>query len=629
MSEDNELKPGLYDALITGKLRQRLSEISQSEFATRQRPLADEEAADRVSMFVERLVRRAIESLPSEGRAEAAAALSELLVSELDNQTSSIVPALDRLSSPAEILQAVLKRLPDGSAEEIDLPRTSLLDTTLLTNSRGEPQIGRELKAEIPSSNSIDLLISFIRWSGIRDYLDLFNSHISNGGRVRVLTTTYTNATELRALEELQKVGAEIKVSYDVTTTRLHAKAWIFRRSSEFSTAYVGSSNLSHAAMSSGLEWNVRVSGIRNPDVIDKMTAMFESYWVNGDFVDFDAEEFRERTLETTPTQIATLSSVEVRLLPFQERLLEEIQVSRDAGYSRNLLVSATGTGKTVMAAVDFSRLQVSLSNPRLLFIAHREEILNQAQATFRHVLRRPDFGEKWVGGTRPSKFDHVFASIQSLNSSGIKKIDPSRFDVIIVDEFHHAAASTYSKLLNHLKPKELLGLTATPERADGLDILKYFHGRIAAELRVWDAIEQQYLVPFSYYGIHDEIDLREVPWRRGAGYDIAALENVYTGNHRWATLVIQQLERIVGDLQSMRAIGFCVSVKHAEFMAAIFEKSGIPAAVLVGTTESESRAQSLIDLESGRLKIVFAVDVLNEGVDIPAVDTLLMLRPT
>ncbi len=629
MSEDNELQPGLYDALITGKLRQRLSEISQSEFATRQRPLADEEAADRVSMFVERLVRRAIESLPSEGRAEAAAALSELLVSELANQTSSIVPALDRLSSPAEILQAVLKRLPDGSAEEIDLPRTSLLDTTLLTNSRGEPQIGRELKAEIPSSNSIDLLISFIRWSGIRDYLDLFNSHISNGGRVRVLTTTYTNATELRALEELQKVGAEIKVSYDVTTTRLHAKAWIFRRSSEFSTAYVGSSNLSHAAMSSGLEWNVRVSGIRNPDVIDKMTAMFESYWVNGDFVDFDAEEFRERTLETTPTQIATLSSVEVRLLPFQERLLEEIQVSRDAGYSRNLLVSATGTGKTVMAAVDFSRLQVSLSNPRLLFIAHREEILNQAQATFRHVLRRPDFGEKWVGGTRPSKFDHVFASIQSLNSSGIEKIDPSRFDVVIVDEFHHAAASTYSKLLNHLKPKELLGLTATPERADGLDILKYFHGRIAAELRVWDAIEQQYLVPFSYYGIHDEIDLREVPWRRGAGYDIAALENVYTGNHRWATLVIQQLERIVGDLQSMRAIGFCVSVKHAEFMAAIFEKSGIPAAVLVGTTESESRAQSLIDLESGRLKIVFAVDVLNEGVDIPAVDTLLMLRPT
>lgn len=580
-------------------------------------------------MFMGGLIRKAVEALPKEGRAEAATSLTESLISELANISTGVKPLLDGLSRPGEILQAVLRRMPDGSEEDIELPSTSLLDTALLTNSRGEPQIGRELLGEIPSANSVDLLISFIRWSGIRDYLQHFKDHIAKGGKVRVLTTTYTNATELRALEALKELGAEIKVSYDVDTTRLHAKAWLFNRDSGFSTAYVGSSNLSHAAMNTGLEWNVRVSAQRNPDVVDKMRAMIESYWANGDFVDFDAEEFKDRTKTLEIESFPTLSSVEVRLMPFQERMLEEIEISRESGYSRNLLVAATGTGKTVMSAVDFSRLKSKLGNPRLLFVAHREEILKQAEATFRHVLRLPDFGEKWVGDSKPVRFDHVFASIQSLTSSGIEKIDPAHFDVVIVDEFHHAAASTYTKLLEHLRPKQLLGLTATPERSDGLDILKYFDGRIASELRIWDAIEQQYLVPFSYYGLHDELDLRDIPWRRGTGYEISALENLYTGNERWANLVLNQLKRIVGNVMDSRAIGFCVSIQHAEFMAAFFRKSGIPAEVVVGTTDSKLRAKHLQDLGSGAIKVIFAVDVLNEGVDIPTVDTLMMLRPT
>ncbi len=629
MTENFEIEPGLYDSLITRRLKDQLGSVLDSQYHAKFRTLEDSESADRVAMFLENLIRKAVESLPKEGRAEAAAALTNSLISELANQSSSIKPTLDELSKPGEVLQAILRRHPDGSPEEIALPLTPLLDTALLTNSRGEPQIGGELRAEIPSANSIDLLISFIRWSGIRDYLDLFRDHITGGGKVRVLTTTYINATELRALEALKSIGVEIKVSYDVETTRLHAKAWIFHRKSGFSTAYVGSSNLSHAALSTGLEWNLRVSAKRNVDVVDKMKAMFDSYWANGDFVEFDAMEFKERTDSQTQVSIPTLSSVEVRLSPFQERLLEQIEVSRAAGFSHNLLVAATGTGKTVMSAVDFSRLKSELGNPRLLFIAHREEILNQAQATFRHVLRIPDFGEKWVGGARPVKFDHVFASIQSLSSSGIEKIEPVHFDIVIIDEFHHAAASTYTKLLEHLQPKQLLGLTATPERADGLDILKYFGGRIAAELRIWDAIEQQYLVPFTYYGIHDEVDLREIPWHRGTGYEISALENVYTGNDRWARLVLNQLQRIVGDVQSMRAIGFCVSVQHAKFMSDFFQSAGIPSSVVVGTTDSEERSKSLRDLASGEIKIIFAVDVLNEGVDIPTVDTLLMLRPT
>src|SRR5213076_2868371 len=225
-------------------------------------------------------------------------------------------------------------------------------------------------------------------------------------------------------------------------------------------------------------------------------------------------------------------------------------------GRHRNLLVAATGTGKTVMAAVDYVRLREQLPRDRLLFVAHREEILEQSRATFAHALRDASFGKLWVGGKRPSRFEHVFASIQSLNRSGLESVDPAHFDVVIVDEFHHAAAPSYQMLLERMAPRELLGMTATPERADGLDVLRYFDGRIAAELRLWDAIDQEYLAPFAYFGIHDGLDLRAVPWRRGQGYDVVALENVLTADHAWARLVVEEVRRKVADSSKMRALG-------------------------------------------------------------------------
>ncbi len=187
------------------------------------------------------------------------------------------------------------------------------------------------------------------------------------------------------------------------------------------------------------------------------------------------------------------------------------------------------------------------------------------------------------MAGKRPTRFEHVFASIQSLSASGIDGIDPGHFDVVIVDEFHHAAASSYQALLDHLQPGQLLGLTATPERADGLDVLKYFDGRIAAELRVWDAIDQQYLAPFVYYGVHDGLDLREIPWRRGTGYDVTALTNVLTADHAWARRVLEQVRTKIGDPGRMRALGFCVSVQHARFMAGVFSDAGLPSVAVWG----------------------------------------------
>jgi superfamily II DNA or RNA helicase len=472
--------------------------------------------------------------------------------------------------------------------------------------------------------------MAFIRQTGIVPLIPALQKHCSDGRELRVLTTTYTASTEWRALERLRDIGAQVRVSYDTTGTRLHAKAWLFNRISGFSTAYIGSSNLTHTAQVSGLEWNVRVSGARNPDVIAKVAAVFESYWNNPDFRPYEREEFQSRTQsEREHAPSIALSPTDLRPEPFQERLLEQIALSREQGHHRNLLAAATGTGKTVMAALDYLRLTQQLRRARLLFVAHREEILLQSRATFQQALRDPGFGELWVNGQRPRQFEHVFASIQSLGAAGLSHLAPGHFDVVIVDEFHHAAAHSYKALLEHLRPVELLGLTATPERSDGLPVLDWFEGRIAAELRLWDAIDQQRLVAFAYYGIHDGLDLREIPWRRGRGYDAEKLSNLVTGNDAFAHLVLKELGRHVDDIARIRALGFCVSVEHARFMAQAFSKAGVPSIAIWSDTPESERRTALSDLARGRVTVIFSVDLFNEGLDVPTVDTLLMLRPT
>jgi superfamily II DNA or RNA helicase len=365
--------------------------------------------------------------------------------------------------------------------------------------------------------------------------------------------------------------------------------------------------------------------------VIAKFGAVFESYWSGGDYIPYDSDQFedeQQRAGRTDTGPHVILSPIELRPHPFQDRLLELVEVSRQRGHHRNLLVSATGTGKTVMAALDYGRLNEELSRSRLLFIAHREEILDQSLATFRYALRDPSFGEKWVSGARPARFEHVFASIQSLNASGVDALPPDHFDVVIVDEFHHAAAGSYERALDHLDPVELLGLTATPERSDGLPILHWFDDRIAAELRLWDAIDQQHLAPFLYFGIHDGLDLTDIPWRRGRGYEIEALSSRYTSSDAWARLVVKQLAEHV-EVGTMRGLGFCVSIEHARFMARHFNHHGIPCVAIWGDSRRADREAALRDLAAGDVKVVFSVDLFNEGVDVPNVDTVLMLRPT
>lgn len=621
--------PGLYEVLITEGLNDHLEKLNSHWHVVRD-ALRPPEAADRIAFHLGQIIEKAVQGVDVAERSEKGVALAREIIDLIRLFTGESPLASQRPMLPPGVLRSVQGYRPDGTPHQIDAPLTPLLDTTLLTNAYGEPRVGSQVRSEIASASAIDIVMAFVRLSGIRPLLGDLKRHCDMGRSLRLLTTTYTGSTEAAALDELIRIGARINVSYDVTGTRLHAKAWLFHRASGFSTAFIGSSNLTHQAQVTGLEWNVRVSGARNPDVLRQMEAIFESYWNGQDFKPYDSAEFTQNVEASRQGEITlTLAPTELRPEPFQTRLLEQIELARLQGHHRNLLVSATGTGKTVMAALDYAKLRDRTPRSRLLFVAHREEILTKSRDTFRVALRDVTFGEEWVSGRRPKYFEHVFASIQSLAAADLSHLQPDHFDVVIVDEFHHAAAQSYQRILGLLRPHELLGLTATPERADGLTVLDWFDGRIAAELRLWDAIDQQRLTPFQYYGVHDRLDLTDIPWKRGRGYDVGALTNLITRDNVVARFVIEQLQLHVSNVSRMRALGFCVSVEHARFMAEEFKRVGIPALAIWSDTLDEERRGAIKALAEGAVNIVFTVDLFNEGIDIPTVDTLLMLRPT
>jgi superfamily II DNA or RNA helicase/HKD family nuclease len=515
-------------------------------------------------------------------------------------------------------------------------PAVPLSRPALLTNAPSDPKLGAELRAELTTADRVDLLCAFVKWYGLRVLEAELKELKSRGIPMRVLTTTYMGATDRKALDRLVKdFGAEVRINYETQSTRLHAKAWLFRRASGFDTAYVGSSNLSRAALLDGLEWNVKLAGSHTPELLAKFEATFDSYWADPAFVlynpDTDAERLDQALavaggMQERGTVTFSVSGLEVRPYPHQQDILDRLQVEREVhDRHANLVIAATGTGKTVVAALDYARMP---NRPSLLFVAHRKEILEQSLRTYREVLSDGAFGEMYVGGDKPERWRHVFASIQSLNAYGVDRLPADHFEVVVVDEFHHAEAATYRRLLEHVAPKELLGLTATPERTDGIDVRSFFGGRAAAELRLWDALENDLLCPFHYFGISDATDLSQLDWRKG-DYDTTALEKVYTADDARLRIVLRELADKIDDLGSMRALGFCVSVKHAEYMASRFVTAGIPALAVSGTTSPEDRRAALQALRERRVNILFAVDLFNEGLDVPDVDTLLLLRPT
>jgi len=386
------------------------------------------------------------------------------------------------------------------------------------------------------------------------------------------------------------------------------------------------------------LEWNLKVTEKDSFDIIKKFEATFESYWNDREFKTYDpANKEDHQMLKTALSKSKTQKENDIHfafdIQPYfyQKEMLEKLQVERDIyGRTKNLLVAATGVGKTVISAFDYRRFKREHPHhARLLFVAHREEILKQSLDTFRAILKDFNFGDLLVGNYEPHSLDHLFVSIQSFNSKKLYEHTTSDFyDFIIIDEFHHAAADSYQKLLDHYQPQILLGLTATPERMDGKNILSYFDETIAAEMRLTEAINQKLLSPFQYFCVSDVVDLSKLKWSR-RGYDIRELENVYTSNTLRSNNIVKSVYKYVTDINQVKGLGFCVSIEHAKYMAAFFNESGLPSVALYGNVNATVREEAQEKLVTGEIKFIFVVDLYNEGIDIPEVNTILFLRPT
>lgn len=625
-----DLAPGLRDELITAAVSDALSRLDEELVALAE--VEGAEAPGRFARHAELVIRRALEHLRDTGEPPDVQARTV-------NDLLRPLAEEDLISLPPSLLTGV--RRPAHGLGVPTLPASPMIGLSaneLLVNGHGQPAIGQQIRSELASALDVDFLVSFIRWTGVRTLLDDLVRVHERGGRVRVITTTYMSATEPKALEELAKAGAQVRVDYEADRTRLHAKAWIIHRPGGLSTAFLGSSNISFAALHHGMEWNVRLSESTNSALVERMRATFETYWANETFERFDPSQDADRLRTALDVQRRArrrnlgggFVAFDVTPKPHQARMLEQLQAQRDRhDRHRNLLVAATGTGKTVMAALDYRRLCQQLGEkPSLLFVAHRRRILDQSRATYATVLKDPDFGEILGDGEQPLLGRHVFAMVQSLGNDAVQALDPEKYDIVVIDEVHHAAAPSYRTLLEHLRPKELLGLTATPERMDGEDITRWFGHRTAVELRLWEAIDDGYLAPFQYFGVHDDVDLSGLEWRRG-GYKPEDLNRIFTGDDARVMRVLRALDRILLDPHEMRALGFCVSVDHAKFMARAFTERGLPSAALWGETDSIERNAALRRLEQGDLRCIFSVDVLGEGVDVPSVDTVLLLRPT
>ncbi|GGW29816.1 DUF3427 domain-containing protein [Streptomyces xantholiticus] len=628
---------GLYEQLITLRLENQLKGLTSDRWHAIDDAVGPESSPQVIARHVAETTRRVLERLPAAERVHAANHILESM-STIEGAREWVDLVAD---GPRQLLAIAEQEAKGVYAIR---PATPLSDTALITNSSGDPSFGFELRAELATADRVDLLCAFVKWHGLRVIEQSLEAAHARNVPLRVITTTYIGATERRALDKLvEKYDAEVKVNYELRSTRLHAKAWLFRRNSGYDTAYVGSSNLSKAALLDGLEWNVRLSSIATPDVLRKFEATFDSYWSESAFELYEPERDgsrldaalqqagRSTAAGTDSGRSITLSGLEVRPYPHQRDMLERLEVERTVhDRHRNLLVAATGTGKTVMAALDYKRLVSQHDRKlRLLFVAHRQEILRQSLRTYQDVLVNADFGREFHSGMVPDEWTHVFASVQSLSTRSLERFAPDHFDVIVIDEFHHGVSPTYRRIIDHFKPVEMLGLTATPERLDGRNVQdEFFDGRIAAEMRLWEALENELLSPFHYFGVSDNTDMSAIAWKRGS-YDASALGNLFTGNEARARLVVQAVRDKVTDPGSMRALGFCVSVAHAGFMADFFQRAGLNAIALSGETPREQRKAALDALRSGELQVIFSVDLFNEGLDVPDVDTLLLLRPT
>lgn len=635
------MNEGIYEELVTQLVSQKINDLDKSEFHINKSPLDKAEASGILAKHLSQTIKNALEYVKGENQIEIQIDIANKIILFLKEELKKEEFSSDLIKVEGEILKAVFSKI-DAHFSNFDLhlkeitPYTRLTHSELFTGGNVGLSLESELKKEILSSDRIDLLVSFIKFKGIIILERELKEFTKRGGKLRVITTTYMGASDYKAIQLLSKVeNTEVKISYNTGNERLHAKAYLFYRNTGFHTGYIGSSNFSRSALTDGLEWNIKITTKEVSHIIDKFQKTFDTYWQSNDFVTFNDEVDKVKLISSlnqgkvNKPQDINISFFEIKPYPFQSEILEKLEVERSIhNRYRNLVVAATGTGKTVISAFDYKKFRQENKSSKLLFLAHKKEILSQSLSAYQGILRDNEFGELWVDGFIPSSYEYVFASVQTINNRlEDLELSPEYYDYIVIDECHHLTANTYRDIINYFKPKVLLGLTATPERMDGGDIQEDFHNRIAAEIRLPEALNRKLLCPFQYFGITDSVDLTNVSWERGR-YVSKELTNVYTANDRRVREIIDALNKYTKDITDVRTLGFCVSMEHAKYMAEKFLLAGLKADYLT-SANNQNRTKVKKQLLNKEINYLFVVDIFNEGVDIPEIDTVLFLRPT
>ena len=503
-------------------------------------------------------------------------------------------------------------------------------------------QLYYQLIQSLKKADSVDIIVSFLMESGVKMLLEELDNALKRGAKIRILTGNYLGITQPSALYLLKKkLGSRVDMRfYNEKERSFHPKSYIFHYE-RYSDIYIGSSNISRSALTSGIEWNYRFSSVSDPKNYEKFYQVFEDLFEHHSII-IDNEELKrysqnwhrpavakdlERYEYSHQNEENKSEDTKVRLLyeprGAQIEALCALEDTRAEGAKRALVQAATGVGKTYLAAFD------SKSYERVLFVAHREEILKQAAASFRNVRNSEDYGF-FTGEEKSTDKSVIFASVATLGRSEYlseKYFAPDYFQYLVIDEFHHAVNEQYQRIVKYFKPQFLLGLTATPERMDGRNIYELCDYNVPYEISLKDAINKGMLVPFHYYGIYDDTDYSGLHLIRGR-YDEKELNETYIGNvHRH-----ELIYKYYCKYGSKKALGFCCSRAHAEEMAKEFCERGIPSVAVYSNangTYSEERGKAIKKLKSGEIRVIFSVDMFNEGVDITSVDMVMFLRPT
>lgn len=634
------MQNGLYEQLVNKLVTAQISRLDREIFFIKEVAIDKAEAAKVLSQYLSTIIRHGLSLISGDDALERQINLANKLIILLKDELSDNDFEDDLIEIEAKILTAVFSKIDSGISNFENYlkqvtPYTRLVNSELFTGSHSGISLESELKKEILSADKINFLVSFIKWTGIRIFDKELREFTERGGKLQIITTSYMGATDLKAIEFLSSLkNTEVKVSYNTDNERLHAKAYLFYRNSGFHTGYIGSSNLSRSALTNGLEWNLKITTKEISHVIDKFQKTFDTYWQDKEFEFFDRTRDVDKLKRALRLERGTegqnpILFFDIKPFHYQEEILEKLATERKVHHrNRNLIVAATGTGKTVISAFDFKRFLQGNPSAKLLFVAHRKEILQQARATFQAILKDQNFGELWVDGLEPERYNHVFASVQTLNNLQLdRKFGAGYYDFIIIDEVHHIAASSYRSILGQFEPSILLGLTATPERMDNADILIDFCDTIAAEIRLPEALNRKLLCPFQYFGVTDNVDLSQVTWRNGR-YLPGELTRLYTQNDLRVRHILNNIARYLNDINQVRALCFCVTQEHAQYMAEKFTLAGLRADYLVSSRNNE-RDELRRRFRQKEINYLFVVDIFNEGIDIPEIDTVLFLRPT